>query len=190
MVRYADDLVVLCRWKPPEVYMPKLRQFPARLRVTVNEDKTRIVDAKNGFDFLGVHFWDKVKAAIARQNRPSLQEKLDRLKPILRGWSAYFGWLNSAQHFRKVDQYVTWKLRRSLPAKHQRRRFWKTPLPFWRKAGLYSTQGRIVHTSCAYELNAAGGRLPESRMREKLHVRFDEGVLETEPPCKRDHLCR
>jgi len=56
MVRYADDLVVLCRWKPPETYMPKLRQFLARLRVTVNEDKTRIVRAQDGFDFLGVHF--------------------------------------------------------------------------------------------------------------------------------------
>jgi hypothetical protein len=56
MVRYADDLVVLCRWKPPETYMPKLRQFLARLRVTVNEDKTRVVDAQDGFDFLGVHF--------------------------------------------------------------------------------------------------------------------------------------
>src|ERR1017187_1980191 len=33
--------------------------------------------------------------------------------------------------------------------KHQRRRraFWKTPLAFWRKAGLYSTQGRILHKS-------------------------------------------
>ena len=175
MVRYADDLVVLCRWKPPETYMPKLRQFLARLRVTVNEDKTRVVDAKDGFDFLGVHFrkqpsrrdasrwfcycWpsrrsmqrirEKVKAAIARDNRPALQEKLDRLNPLLRGWSAYFGWLNSARHFRKVDQYVTWKLRRWLQAKHQRRRraFWKTPLAYWRKAGLYSTQGRIVHAS-------------------------------------------
>ena len=56
MVRYADDLVVLCRWKPPETYMPKLRQFLARLRVTVNEDKTRMVAAREGFDFLGVHF--------------------------------------------------------------------------------------------------------------------------------------
>ena len=46
MVRYADDLVVLCRWKPPETYMPKLRQFLARLRVTVNEDKTRCVAAR------------------------------------------------------------------------------------------------------------------------------------------------
>jgi RNA-directed DNA polymerase len=99
MVRYADDLVVLCRWKPPEIYMPKLRQFLTRLRVTVNDDKTRVVHAQDGFDFLGVHFrkqpsrrdaskwfcygWpsrrsmqrirDKVKTAIGRDNRPSLQ---------------------------------------------------------------------------------------------------------------------
>src|SRR5258706_178463 len=99
MVRYADDLVVLCRWKPPETYMPKLRQFLARLRVTVNEDKTRMVAAQDGFDFLGVHFrkqpsrrdaskwfcycWPSprsmqrirvmVKKAIGRDNRTALQ---------------------------------------------------------------------------------------------------------------------
>ena len=120
MVRYADDLVVLCRWRPAESDMSKLRHFLARLRVTVNEDKTRIVDARDGFDFLGVHFrkqptrrdatryfcycWpsrrsmqrvrDKVKAAIGRDYRPTLKEKIDRLNPVLRGWSAYFGWLN------------------------------------------------------------------------------------------------
>lgn len=68
---------------------------------------------------------------------------------MLRGWSAYFSWLNSGQHFRKVDHYVTYKLRRSLQAKPQRRHraFWKTPLADWREAGLYSTQGCIVPTS-------------------------------------------
>ena len=55
---------------------------------------------------------DKVKAALGRNTRPTLQEKLDRLNPILRGWSTYFGWLHSVQYFRKVDQFVTWKLRR------------------------------------------------------------------------------
>ena len=45
MVRYADDMVVLCRWRPAETYMPKLRAMLARLRVTVNEDNTRIVSA-------------------------------------------------------------------------------------------------------------------------------------------------
>ena len=59
MVRYADDLVVLCRWRPAETYMPKLQAMLARLRVTVNEDKTRIVSASEGFDFLGVHFLSK-----------------------------------------------------------------------------------------------------------------------------------
>jgi group II intron reverse transcriptase/maturase len=175
MVRHADDLVVLCRWKPPETYMPKLKQFLTRLRVTINEDKTRIAAARDGFDFLGVHFrkqptrrdpqrsfcycWpsrrsmqrirDKVQAILDRNTRPALEEKLGQLNPVLRGWSAYFRWLNSAQHFRKVDQYVTFKLRRWLQAKHQRRRraFWKTPLAYWRKAGLYSIQGRIAHTS-------------------------------------------
>ena len=175
MVRYADDLVVLCRGRPAKAYMPKLRQFLTRLRVSVNEEKTRMVVAQDGFDFLGVHFrrqpsrrdarrwfcycWpsqrsmqrirDKVKAAIGRDQRPPLQDKLDRLNPILRGWSAYFRWLNSARHFRKVDQYVTWKLRLWLQAKHQRRRraFWRTPPAYWRRAGLYLTQGRIVHTS-------------------------------------------
>ena len=56
MVRYADDLVVLCRWRPPEHDLPRLRQFLARLRVTVNEDKSRVVEARQVFDFLGVHF--------------------------------------------------------------------------------------------------------------------------------------
>jgi hypothetical protein len=48
MVRYADDLVVLCRWRPAEAYMPKLQAMLSRLRVTVNEDKTRIVPASTG----------------------------------------------------------------------------------------------------------------------------------------------
>lgn len=54
--QYADDRVGLCRWQPPERYMPKRRPFLARRRGTVQEDKTRSVDARDGFDFLGVHF--------------------------------------------------------------------------------------------------------------------------------------
>ena len=104
MVRYADDLVVLCRWRPAETYVPKLRAFLRRLRFTVNEDKTRVTTAQAGFDFLGVHFrklptrrdptrsfcyaWpsrrsmqrirDKVRAAIGYDARPSLTEKVAR----------------------------------------------------------------------------------------------------------------
>lgn len=173
MVRYADDLLVLCRWRPAEGYMPKLRQFLSRLRLTVNEEKTRIVSAWEGFDFLGVHFrkqptkrdgtrsfcytWpsrrsmqrirDKVKAAVGYDDRPALEEKIERLNPILRGWGAYFHWMNAAQHFRKVDKYVQYKLWRWLRRKHQRTRraFWSTPLTFFERVGLYSLHGTVAH---------------------------------------------
>jgi RNA-directed DNA polymerase len=171
MVRYADDLVVLCRWRPAETYMPKLQAMLARLRVTVNEDKTRIVSASEGFDFLGVHFlkqqtprgrqfcycWpsrrsmqrvrDKIRTLIGRETRVPLSEKTARLNPVLRGWGAYFSWLNAARHFRLIDKYVDYKLRRWLRDKHQRRhrRFWRTPRAFWQKAGLYTLEGRIAH---------------------------------------------
>jgi len=45
-------------------------------------------------------------------------------------------------------------------------------------------RGRSVFDtgSCgAHELNAAGGKAPGEPYEGKLHVRFDEGVLETEP---------
>lgn len=171
MVRYADDLVVLCRWRPAETYMPKLQAMLARLRVTVNEDKTRIVSASEGFDFLGVHFlkqqtprgrqfcycWpsrrsmqrvrDKIRTLIGRETRAPLSEKTARLNPVLRGWGAYFSWLNAARHFRLIDKYVDYKLRRWLRDKHQRRHrgFWRTPRAFWQKAGLYTLEGRIAH---------------------------------------------
>src|SRR5262249_1366368 len=48
-------------------------------------------------------------------------------------------------------------------------------------AGLLE-KGRPVCDSgpyCAYQLNTAGGQAPGERYEGKLHVRFDEGVLET-----------
>ena len=173
MVRYADDLVVLCRWKDAEVYMPKLTRFLGRLRLVVNETKTRVVTAREGFDFLGAHFrkqatrrdptrsfcytWpsrrsmqrirDKVREAIAYDARPSLAEKIERLNPVLRGWGAYFRCLNASLHFRKVDYYVWYKLRRWLRRKHKRTRraFWSTPLTFFKRAGLYTLQGTVSY---------------------------------------------
>jgi RNA-directed DNA polymerase len=39
--------------------MLEIRRFLARLRLTVNEEKTRITTAREGFDFLGVHFRER-----------------------------------------------------------------------------------------------------------------------------------
>src|SRR5439155_26027525 len=56
MVRYADDLVVLCRSREEaERALERMQAWVTRAGVRLHPDKTRIVDASQagGFDFLG-----------------------------------------------------------------------------------------------------------------------------------------
>ena len=55
LVRYADDFVILLR-KNGQAVVEWVRRKLQRLGLTLHPDKTRIVQAKEGFDFLGVHF--------------------------------------------------------------------------------------------------------------------------------------
>ena len=56
IVTYADDLVILCRRGRAEEALQRLREIMTRLKLTVNEDKTRICKVPEGeFDFLGLH---------------------------------------------------------------------------------------------------------------------------------------
>jgi RNA-directed DNA polymerase len=173
MVRYADDLVVLCPRGQAEKCMGGLRQFlETRLRLTINEEKTRLTTAQDGFDFLGVHFrkapgrrdprrswcyaWpsrqsmkrlrNKVRTALGRDKRPSLQDKIRQLNPILRGWGNYFRPLNSSEQFRKLDRYTWWKLERWLRRKHDGR--WSSSSPtdvLLQQAGLHVLSGTVVY---------------------------------------------
>lgn len=107
MVRYADDLVVLCRSKEEaEQALAYLRQWAEQAGLRVHPTKTRIVNAQSeGFDFLGWHFrggkkWprkksveklhDKLRPLTRRNNGRSLGETMAKLHPILRGWHGYF----------------------------------------------------------------------------------------------------
>ena len=52
-MRYADDFVVMCR-RDVEEPLKVVRQVLERLGLSMNESKTRIVDAtRDGFNFLG-----------------------------------------------------------------------------------------------------------------------------------------
>lgn len=169
MVRYADDLVVLGPKGHAEESMSQVRGFLARLRLTVNEEKTRITTAQDGFDFLGVHFrarptrsgkalvclaWPsrrsmtritgKVRAALGRDARPSLADKIRQLNSLLRGWGNYFRRINSTQHFRKIDLYVWWKLTRWLARKHGGGGMSATSA-FLKKAGLHFLWGTVQY---------------------------------------------
>src|SRR6476469_9783425 len=54
IVTYADDLVILCRRGKAEEALRQLRKIMSKLKLTVNEEKTRIFRRREGeFNFLG-----------------------------------------------------------------------------------------------------------------------------------------
>src|SRR5487761_1473340 len=130
LIRYADDLAVLCHSQE------QARQVKAQLAVwlaprglSFNEDKTRIVHLTEGFDFLGVNvrrypggklLIKPSKAAIRRiRERLAAETRalrganamavIVRLSPVIRGWAAYYRTVVSAEVFSALDHYV-WQL--------------------------------------------------------------------------------
>ena len=60
LVRYADDLVVLCRSESQaREALSRIRELMGALRLTLHPQKTKLVElgiGREGFDFLGCHF--------------------------------------------------------------------------------------------------------------------------------------
>ena len=69
IVTYADDLVILCRRGKAEEALQQLRQIMGKLKLTVNEEKTRICKVPEGkFRLPGVYVW----ADVFSENRKSV----------------------------------------------------------------------------------------------------------------------
>jgi group II intron reverse transcriptase/maturase len=93
LIRYADDLVVLCRTRSDaEEALRRIGLILGRLKLTLHPDKTRVVcirDGREGFDFLGFHCrkvesWRK-RGRLFLQRWPSrraMQRVRDRIKAI------------------------------------------------------------------------------------------------------------
>ena len=173
LIRYCDDYVILCRGNP-QPWFQRMEELLTGLGLTLNADKTRIVDAAEGFDFLGMHFrlkplrsnpkrlfcyrWpstramhsirEKIRDAIGYDDLYSLEEKIRAINPLLRGWGQYFCHSNAHRHFKKIDSYVYTKLVNLLRRKHNRRGkgFRAFPPSFFKRVGLYQLHGTIVHT--------------------------------------------
>jgi RNA-directed DNA polymerase len=145
IVNYADDFVICCRGTAVEA-MTAMRDMMARLRLTVNEAKTRLCHSPDEpFDFLGYTvgrcYWSKTGRAYIGV-RPSdkkvqglyreLHEQTDRrwlwlepgelvgrLNRLLGGWANYFCLGTVTAAYGRVTAHACHRLRQWLVRKYK-----------------------------------------------------------------------
>ena len=151
IVRYADDAVIVCRTrKDAESAFEHLKRIMTKLKLTLNPQKTKIVDMnKESFDFLGFCYqkfgktksgrklpymmpskktMKKVKDAIRvitcrKSAYEGLEQKVGKLNPLIRGWRNYFQHGNSTKRFKQLDEYVWMKLWRRVYYRRKQKKY-------------------------------------------------------------------
>jgi RNA-directed DNA polymerase len=155
VVRYADDFLVFCESQEDAQVVAEqiLPAWLAERGLSLSKEKTRIVHLKTGFDFLGFtirHYPapQTRKAGVKLLITPSktaviskrkelgdiwrrlkgshVQAVLDRINPIIRGWSQYYRTVVSSKVFGQLDYWMFDRQVRYVNHRHPRQaRVWK-----------------------------------------------------------------
>ena len=150
LVRYADDFVVLARWQSQRLREYIEGKLEGWLGLTVNRDKTRIVDLKQrkaSLDFLGYTFrFDKdrygglhrylnlepsakaltrEREALRQMTGPEqchtpLPELIKEINRHLVGWRKYFSLGYPAKAHRQINSFIRQRLTHHLQRRSQR----------------------------------------------------------------------
>jgi RNA-directed DNA polymerase len=134
MVRYADDMVVLCHTEEEaKAALEKLREWMAGAGLTLHPDKTRTVDMNltdSHFDFLGYRYQrsrmgrmmrlvrpkslrklrESIKPRTRRTNGRSMKAIVEDLNRTLPGWFGYFKHAKASE-LSGVDGWIRMRLR-------------------------------------------------------------------------------
>ena len=142
IVNYADDFVICCRGTADEA-MATMREMMSKLRLTVNEKKTRLCHVpEETFDFLGytigrchspqagrpyIGTWPSAKKIAGLRDEireitdrrwlwTEVEDRVARLNRLLLGWSNYFCLGPVSRAYHAVDRHCRQRLRRWLCA--------------------------------------------------------------------------
>jgi RNA-directed DNA polymerase len=170
--RFADDMVILidAEWRSDwlvKAVNRRLREELAKLRVAINEDKSRMVDLKKGesFTFLGFEYrriltlrgkwrpnyapklkkrtalYDSLREIFRQYVSWPVEKVIAKINPILRGWVNYFRVGHAGRCFAMVKEWVDRKIRRHLMRARGRkgfgRRRWSSDW-FYDRLGLFN----------------------------------------------------
>ena len=119
--------------------MAVLRKLYSKLHLTVNEAKSAVASVF-GRKFLGYSFWvakggivkrrvadkpmatfkQRVRQLTRRSGGRSMPEVVQRLRPYVLGWKAYFGLSQTPKVWRELDEWLRHRLR-AIQLKHWKR---------------------------------------------------------------------
>ncbi|MFC3883091.1 group II intron reverse transcriptase/maturase [Bacillus songklensis] len=148
ITRYADDFVILCKTQEEAISMyEKLKPYLNKRGLMLAEDKTKITNITDGFDFLGFNLKQysmkdglkllikpskasikKAKQTIKEtflelKGRP-VHELIYKLNPIIRGTGYYWSSVVSKKLYNKIDHYIWIKTMKHLRGLHPKKS-WK-----------------------------------------------------------------
>jgi len=139
-IRYADDFVVTSKSREllEERVLPAIKAFLLERGLTLSEEKTRIVNVKEGFEFLGQHVRkyangkliikptsgslrkveNTIEETLKSHNVGSASSMIRRLNQITGGYCNYHRSCCASSTFGKLDTWVYNAIRRWLHGQH------------------------------------------------------------------------
>jgi group II intron reverse transcriptase/maturase len=184
LVRYADDCVVLCKGNAERI-LKGVKTVLNGLGLTLNEEKTTIVDARqDSFNFLGFtiavkkgqrsgrpfpltipskramkHIRSEIKQLTTeRYSATPTEVVIQRVNKVVRGWVGYFHYGNCANALSNLKKYLVWRIRIYLRRKHHFNGYGYKAFPddyYYQTLGLYKIPRTAPWTQ---SVKAAGGR--------------------------------
>lgn len=169
MVRYADDLVVLCRTEAEaQAALRPLQAWISENGLALHPHKTRVGDWRQpgqGFEFLGYRFEagrrlvrkkslkalkEKVRHKTRRSRGDSLGRIIEDLNPMLQGWFGYFKHA-TPNLFVRIDGFVRRRLRAALRKQEKRPGFGLCQSDHQRWSNAFFARSGLFTLHTAYE---------------------------------------